>query len=146
MNTHNHQKSENKHQKQQKRTQKKTVRILVVDDSATTREIERSILESAGYLVEDAYDGLDGLEKAKASHYDLILADNEMPRMTGLVLLDNLRRLEQYKECPVVAVTADMSRQTVEEFQRLKAGAIISKADFKRGKLIDEIRALVGDL
>ena len=127
-------------------TQKKTVRILVVDDSATTREIERSILESAGYLVEDAYDGLDGLEKAKASHYDLILADNEMPRMTGLVLLDNLRRLEQYKECPVVAVTADMSRQTVEEFQRLKAGAIISKAEFKRGKLIDEIRALVGDL
>ena len=79
-------------------TQKKTIRILVVDDSATTREIEKSILEGAGYVVEDAFDGLDGLEKAKENHYDLILTDHEMPRMTGLVLLDNLRRLEQYKE------------------------------------------------
>ena len=127
-------------------TQKKTIRILIVDDSATTREIERSIIEGAGYVVDDAFDGLDGLEKAKAKNYDLILADNEMPRMTGLVLLDNLRRLEQYKNTPVVVVTADMSRQTVEEFQRLRAGAIISKGEFKRGKLVNVIKELLGDV
>ena len=69
-----------------------------------------------------------------------------MPRMTGLVLLDNLRRLEQYKNTPVVVVTADMSRQTVEEFQRLRAGAIISKGEFKRGKLVNVIKELLGDV
>ena len=126
-------------------TQKKTIRILVVDDSATTREIEKSILEGAGYVVEDAFDGLDGLEKAKENHYDLILTDHEMPRMTGLVLLDNLRRLEQYKETPVVVVTADRNRQTVDEFERLKAGAIIAKEDFKRGNLLNGINELLGE-
>ena len=119
--------------------------ILVVDDSVTTREIEKSILEGAGYVVEDAFDGLDGLEKAKEKHYDLILADQEMPRMTGLVLLDNLRRLDHYKETPVIVVSTDQSRQTIEEFQRLKAGAIIAKSEFKRGKLLEAIKELMGE-
>ena len=126
-------------------TQKKNIRILIVDDSSTTREIERSILEGAGYVVEDAFDGLDGLEKAKSKYYDLILADQEMPRMTGLVLLDNLRRLDQYKETPVIVVSTDQSRQTIEEFQRLKAGAIIAKSEFKRGNLLEAIKELLGD-
>ena len=126
-------------------TQKKNIRILVVDDSVTTREIEKSILEGAGYVVEDAFDGLDGLEKAKEKHYDLILADQEMPRMTGLVLLDNLRRLDHYKETPVIVVSTDQSRQTIEEFQRLKAGAIIAKSEFKRGKLLEAIKELMGE-
>jgi len=126
-------------------TQKKNIRILIVDDSSTTREIERSILEGAGYVVEDAFDGLDGLEKAKEKYYDLILADQEMPRMTGLVLLDNLRRLDQYKETPVIIVSTDQSRQTIEEFQRLKAGAIIAKSEFKRGNLLEAIKELLGD-
>jgi two-component system chemotaxis sensor kinase CheA len=126
-------------------TQKKNIRILIVDDSSTTREIERSILEGAGYVVEDAFDGLDGLEKAKEKYYDLILADQEMPRMTGLVLLDNLRRLDQYKETPVIVVSTDQSRQTIEEFQRLKAGAIIAKSEFKRGKLLESIKELLGE-
>ncbi len=127
-------------------TQKRAIRILVVDDSSTTREIEKSILEGAGYIVEDAFDGLDGLEKAKEKTYDLIIADNEMPRMTGLVLLDNLRRMEEYKNTPVVAVTSDDSRQTKEEFERLKAAAIISKNEFKRGFLLNVIKELLGDL
>lgn len=126
-------------------TQKKNIRILVVDDSVTTREIEKSILEGAGYVVEDAFDGLDALEKAKEKHYDLILADQEMPRMTGLVLLDNLRRLDHYKETPVIVVSTDQSRQTIEEFQRLKAGAIIAKSEFKRGKLLEAIKELMGE-
>ncbi|MCR5288554.1 MAG: response regulator [Treponema sp.] len=127
-------------------TQKKTIRILVVDDSTTSREIEKSILEGAGYVVDDAFDGLDGLEKAKEKQYDMILTDQEMPRMTGLILLDNLRRLEQYKETPVIVVSADQSRTLIEDFQRLKAGAIIAKSDFKRGKLLQVLHELLGDI
>ena len=125
-------------------TKKRTVRILVVDDSQTTRDIETSILESAGFLVDEAYDGLDGLEKAKAKQYDLILTDREMPRMTGTVLLDNLRRMEQYKDIPVVIVSADQSQTAMQEYEQLKASAVISKGDFKRGNLINVIKGLVG--
>lgn len=126
-------------------TQNRTVRILVVDDSGTTRQIERSILESAGFVVEEAFDGLDGLEKAKSKQYDLILTDKDMPRMTGLVLLDNLRRMEQYAEIPVVVVSADQSEKTLKEFKQLGATDIISKGDFKRGNLINLIKELTGD-
>ena len=69
-----------------------------------------------------------------------------MPRMTGLVLLDNLRRMEQYKDTPVVVVTSDNSRQTVEEFERLKADAIIAKSEFKRRNLLNVLKELLGEL
>ena len=126
-------------------TKKRTVRILVVDDSDTTRQIEKSILESAGFVVDTAFDGVDALEKSKAKQYDLILTDRDMPRMTGLVLLDNLRRMEQYKDAPVVVVSADQNPKTVQEFERLRASAIIPKGDFKRGNLINVIKGLVGE-
>ena len=126
-------------------TKKRTVRILVVDDSDTTRQIEKSILEGAGFVVDTAYDGLDGLEKSKEKLYDLIVSDKDMPRMTGLVLLDNLRRMEQYKDAPVVIVSADQSEEVLAEFHRLRASAIISKGDFKRGELISVVKELVGE-
>lgn len=126
-------------------TKKRTVRILVVDDSDTTRQIEKSILESAGFVVDTAFDGVDALEKSKAKQYDLILTDRDMPRMTGLVLLDNLRRMEQYKDAPVVVVSADQNPNAVQEFERLRTSAIIPKGDFKRGNLINVIKGLVGE-
>ncbi len=126
-------------------TKKRTVRILAVDDSATTRNIERSILESADFTVDTAVDGIDALEKAKTKQYDLVMTDKDMPRMTGLVLLDNLRRMEQYKEVPVVLVSADQSQKTHDEFKKLGANAIISKADFERSKLIGTIKELLGE-
>ena len=126
-------------------TKKRTVRILVVDDSDTTRQIERTILEGAGFVVDTAFDGLDGLEKARVKQYDLILTDKDMPRMTGLVLLDNLRRMEQYRNAPVVIVSADQSEEVLREFEQLRASAIISKGDFERGKLISTIKELVGE-
>ena len=126
-------------------TKKRTIRILAVDDSETTRTIERSILESADFSVDSAVDGIDALEKAKAKQYDLVMTDKDMPRMTGLVLLDNLRRMEQYANVPVVVVSADQSPKTLEEFKALGANAIISKADFERSRLIGTIKGLLGE-
>ena len=124
-------------------TKKRAVRVLVVDDSDTTRQIEKSILESAGFSVDSAVDGIDALEKAKEKQYDFVMTDKEMPRMTGLVLLDNLRRMEQYKTVPVVAVSADQSAETIAEFNRLGVSAVIAKSDFKRGDLIEMVKSLV---
>ncbi|MBB5226262.1 hybrid sensor histidine kinase/response regulator [Treponema ruminis] len=126
-------------------SKKRVQHILIVDDSDTTRQIERSILEGAGFAVDAAVDGIDGLEKAKAKQYDLVMSDKDMPRMTGLVLLDNLRRLEQYKEVPVVIVSADQSPDVLAEFERLGANAIIAKSDFERSKLISTIKSLIKD-
>ncbi|MBR1404686.1 MAG: response regulator [Treponema sp.] len=126
-------------------TKKRTIRILAVDDSETTRTIERSILESADFSVDTAVDGIDALEKAKAKQYDLVMTDKDMPRMTGLVLLDNLRRMEQYANVPVVVVSADQSPKTLEGFKALGANAIISKADFERSRLIGTIKGLLGE-
>lgn len=126
-------------------SKKRVQHILIVDDSDTTRQIERSILEGAGFSVDAAVDGIDGLEKAKAKQYDLVMSDKDMPRMTGLVLLDNLRRLEQYKEVPVVIVSADQSPDVLAEFERLGANAIIAKSDFERSKLISTIKSLLKD-
>lgn len=126
-------------------SKKRVQHILIVDDSDTTRQIERSILEGAEFSVDTAVDGIDGLEKAKAKHYDLVMSDKDMPRMTGLVLLDNLRRMEQYKEVPVVIVSADQSPEVLAEFNRLGANAIIAKSDFERSKLISTIKSLLKD-
>ena len=124
-------------------TKKRAVRILVVDDSDTTRQIEKSILESGGFAVDTAVDGIDGLEKAKEKQFDLVLTDKDMPRMTGLVLLDNLRRMEQYKEVPVIVVTADQSPEVLAEFDRLGASKVVAKSDFRRGAIVDAVKSLV---
>ena len=71
------------------------------------------------------------------------MTDKDMPRMTGLVLLDNLRRMEQYKEVPVIVVSADQSPEVLQEFERLGANAIIAKSDFRRGTLIEAVNKLV---
>ena len=126
-------------------SKKRVQHILIVDDSDTTRQIERSILEGAEFSVDTAVDGIDGLEKAKAKQYDLVMSDKDMPRMTGLVLLDNLRRMEQYKEVPVVIVSADQSPEVLAEFNRLGANAVIAKSDFERSKLISTIKSLLKD-
>lgn len=126
-------------------SKKRVQHILIVDDSDTTRQIERSILEGAEFSVDTAVDGIDGLEKAKAKQYDLVMSDKDMPRMTGLVLLDNLRRMEQYKEVPVVIVSADQSPEVLAEFNKLGANAIIAKSDFERSKLISTIKSLLKD-
>ena len=126
-------------------TKKRVQHILIVDDSETTRQIEKSILENVDFVVDEAVDGIDALEKAKAQQYDLILSDKDMPRMTGLVLLDNLRRMEQYKDVPVVIVSADQSPKTIADFKALGANEVITKGNFERGKLINTIKALLKD-
>ena len=122
-------------------TKARVFKILVVDDSDTTRQIERTILEGNGYAVETAVDGIDGLEKIKAKQYDLVLSDKDMPRMTGLTLLENIRRMENYASVPVVIVSADTS--SMGEFKKAGASAFIAKGDFKRGNLLNVIKELL---
>ena len=122
---------------------RKAVHILVVDDSVNTREIERSILESYGYRVDVATDGLDGYEKSQSFHYDLVVTDVEMPRMDGFSLTKKLRDDAAYQHTPIVIVS---SRDKEDDRRRgLQAGAnaYIVKGSFEQSNLLSTIQALV---
>jgi two-component system chemotaxis response regulator CheY len=82
-------------------------RILTVDDSATMRQMVKMTLIPAGFEVVEAEDGSIGLQKAIAETFDMVLSDINMPVMTGLELLRNLRKLAQYKFTPIVLVTTE---------------------------------------
>ena len=124
-------------------TKQRTVRILVVDDSDTTRQIETSILESGGFAVDTAVDGIDGLEKVRSKQFDLIVLDKDMPRMNGFVFMENLRRMEQYASVPVIVVSADQDRNIISQFEAAGVNAFIAKSDFKRGNLINAVKEFV---
>lgn len=117
--------------------------ILVVDDSLTTRMLEQSILESAGYDVTLASSGEEGLEKARAGTYALYLVDVEMPGIDGFTFIERVRSDPSLRTVPSILVT---SRASAEDRQRGRdAGAAdyIVKSDFDQGLLLERIRTLV---
>ena len=81
-------------------------RVLVVEDSVGVRELERVILESAGYDVVTAVDGLDGIARLRAQPADLVLSDVEMPGMDGFTLTRTIRRTRGWEQVPVVIMTS----------------------------------------
>jgi two-component system chemotaxis sensor kinase CheA len=122
----------------------KEKRILVVEDAFSTRELEKSILESHGYLVDTAVDGLDALERITGNKYDLILSDIEMPRMDGFELCRMLKGNEGYKEIPFVMVTALQKEEDKRRGMEVGAAAYIVKSGFEQANLLDMIERLVG--
>jgi two-component system, chemotaxis family, sensor kinase CheA len=122
---------------------KEKQRILVVEDSVSTREIEKSILESYGYRVDIASDGIEGLEKTQKVIYDLVLSDIEMPRLDGFSLVEKLRSTEDYKHTPIIIVS---SRDREEDKRRgieVGADAYIIKGGFDQSNLIATVQSLI---
>lgn len=118
--------------------------ILVVDDSITTRTLERGILESHGYRVLLSVDGIDALGRLRApgAEIDLVVADVEMPRMDGFTLLAAIRNDRALAGIPVVMMT---SRDAPDDIQRgldLGADAYVTKQSFEQGELLATVRRL----
>ena len=80
-------------------------RILVVDDSFTVREMERKLLESRGYQVDTAVDGVDGWNAVRSGSYDMVISDVDMPRMNGIEFVAQIKRHSQLKSIPVIIVS-----------------------------------------
>lgn len=85
--------------------------ILAVDDSASMRKMVSFTLIGAGYRVVEAVDGEDAFEKAMASSFDLILTDQNMPRLDGLGLTRKLRSDERFKSTPILILTTESGDQ-----------------------------------
>ena len=79
--------------------------ILIVDDSRTTRMSYRETLESAGFRVDEALNGLEGLEKTMMSTFDLVIVDINMPKMDGLTFLGELRRRAEVGSLPAIVIS-----------------------------------------
>ena len=120
------------------------IRVLVVDDSLNTREIEKDVLEAHGYRITLAEDGLDGLQKARAGEFDAILTDVEMPRMDGFTLTATLRREERYRHVPIIIITSREKEEDKRRGIQVGADAYIVKGDFDQSNLVDTLKALLG--
>ncbi|OLP58466.1 two-component system response regulator [Xaviernesmea oryzae] len=81
--------------------------ILTVDDSASIRMTTKIALTGAGYQVTEAVDGLDGLNKAKAGQFDLIVTDLNMPNMNGLSMIEALRKSAAHMGVPIIFLTTE---------------------------------------
>jgi len=117
--------------------------ILVVDDSITTRALEKSILEAHGYRVRIAVDGLDALNQLRAELPDLVIADVSMPRMDGFQLLEAIKQEERTASVPVIMVTSMESRVDQERGLALGADAYIIKRKFDQRDLLETVRQIL---
>jgi two-component system chemotaxis sensor kinase CheA len=117
--------------------------ILVVDDSITTREMERNLLEAAGYKVEVASNGQEAWTTLKSEHFDLVVSDVDMPRLNGFDLTTRVRADPTLADLPVILVTALESREDKERGIEVGANAYVVKSSFDQSKLLEIIRRLV---
>ncbi|NPA52953.1 MAG: chemotaxis protein CheY [Aquificae bacterium] len=99
----------------------KEIKVLVVDDMATMRRIIKSLLDQLGFKnIDEAEDGAIALQKLKSGSYDLVITDWNMPNMTGLELVQEIRKDPQLKDIPVLMVTAEAKKENV--IAAIKAG------------------------
>ena len=119
-------------------------RVLVVDDSLVAGELQKNILLAAGYEAEIASDGVAALEILGRKEWDLVIADVDMPRMSGFELTERLRADEQLRDIPVIIVT---SRDSLDDRRRgfeVGADAYVLKREFDQTQLLDTVRRLIG--
>jgi two-component system chemotaxis sensor kinase CheA len=121
----------------------KSGKILIAEDSITSRALLKNILESAGYQVTTAVDGLDAFTRAKSGDFDLVVSDVDMPRMNGFELTLKIKSDQKLNETPVVLVTALESREDRERGIEAGANAYIIKSSFDQGNLLEVIKKLI---
>ena len=121
----------------------KTKSVLVVDDSITARTLEKNILESAGYDVLLANDGVEALSTLKANHCDIVISDVDMPNMNGFDLTYKVKNDASFQDIPVILVTALGSPADRERGLESGADAYITKHSFDQKKFLNIITQLV---
>ncbi len=119
------------------------IRVLLAEDSITTRTQEKRILEAAGFEVITAVDGLDAFNKLNSQHFDIVVSDIEMPNMDGLTLTEKIRKEHHLKDLPVILVTSLAKEEDKKKGIEVGANAYITKSAFDQQILIDTIRRLV---
>lgn len=118
-------------------------KILVVDDSRSLRQMVCFSLKSAGYLVTEAADGLEALEIAQQQNFDLVLTDQNMPRMDGLTLIQKLRQLPSFARTPILMLTTESGDEMKSKGRAAGATGWIVKP-FDPERLIAVVKKVIG--
>lgn len=120
-------------------------RVLVIDDSLTVRELERKLLDRAGYAVETAVDGMEGWNVARTGRFDLAITDVDMPRMDGVELVRRIKQDPNLASLPVMIVS--YKDEETDRRRGLEAGAdyYLAKAGFEDETLLRAVRDLIGE-
>lgn len=124
-------------------TTERRLRVLVVDDSITTRTLEKNILETAGFDVYVAIDGMEAWSMLPGIDPDVIISDVEMPNMNGLELTSRIKSSTQFQHIPVVLLTSLAKPEQREAGLRAGANAYLVKSRFDQGELLQTIQSVV---
>lgn len=119
-------------------------RILIIDDAATVRMYHRNILGAAGYLVEEAMNGIEALEKALLDPFDLYIVDINMPKLDGYGFLRQLRA-EDIFQAPAIMVSTEAASNDQSEAYRAGANCYLVKPA-KPAQLLTHVRLLLGEV
>lgn len=117
--------------------------ILAVDDSASIRKMVQFTLKGAGYDVVEAVDGQDGLERARNQQVNLVLTDQNMPRMYGLTLIRSLLSMQEYKNVPILVLTTESSGEMKAKGRAAGATGWLVKPFAPQG-LVDVVKKVIG--
>lgn len=118
-------------------------KILLVDDSITTRTLEKNILTKAGYTVEAVQNPIEAFEIMKSTRFDLIITDIEMPEMNGFEFLEKLKTDEMYSDIPVIVVSSLLTEENKKRSAELGAEKYIVKNDFNQDEFQDTISKIL---
>lgn len=117
--------------------------ILLAEDSIATRTQQKRILETAGYEVVTAVDGLDALHKLQTRDFDAVVSDVQMPNLDGFSLVARIRQQPRYNELPIILVTSLASDEDKQRGAKVGANAYITKGDFNQAYLLETLQRLV---
>ncbi len=118
-------------------------KILAVDDSISIRKSISFVLSQEGYEVIEAVDGVDGLAKAKADKFNLVITDINMPNMDGIEMIKQLRQTDGYKFTPIIALTTENQDSKMQEGKAAGATGWIVKP-FTSEKLLAIVKKIIG--
>ncbi len=121
-------------------------RILVVDDFSTMRRIVRNLLKELGFLnVQEAEDGVEALAKLRSGTFDFVVSDWNMPNMTGIELLIEIRKDPKLKHLPVLMVTAEAKKENIIQAAKEGASGYVVKP-FTAAALDDKLKKIFANM
>ena len=122
------------------------MKFLVVDDFATMRRIVRNLLKELGLVnIDEAEDGVVALQKLRASKFDFVVTDWNMPNMTGIELLRNIRADASLKHLPVLMVTAEARKENIIEAAQAGASGYVVKP-FTAATLDEKLKKIFANM
>ena len=118
-------------------------KILVVDDSMTTRSMIKNILINIGYNVDTALDATEALVKLKINHYDMIISDITMPKINGYEFVEILKNDEMYADIPILIISSIVKESAMKKLQKYKIEGYFQKDLFNQQSFVNKVNEVL---